>query len=166
MKRRQFIGTTSVTLLAAGTGGAFLLNQIACGGKSIDAESAIIDSTIIALKPLLPNQAALLDKIASVNRDFAAAYKKGDFVSARSFFDSLDVNISTLLNDIGAASPRVKFLVSVVSIALHAIAALLNEQATPAISAAAVKVAPVTSERVKTLGSDAAADKLLKSLKQ
>lgn len=133
-----------------------------CGGKSVTAEIGIIQSTILALKPLLPAQAALLDKISKLAGDFGAAYARGDFTSAKTFFASLADNITTLVGDVGAGSPRIQFLVAVVGIAVRAIAALLNEQATPAIQSMA---SPAEADRVRAMGSAEAASKALQVAK-
>jgi hypothetical protein len=159
MNRRNFIGTGAL----AGAG-ALVLSQVACG-PNIDTEIGIVLSTIPLLKPLLPNQVVLLDKIASVTTDLRKAYKAGDFNSAKNFFGSLDTNIQTLINDVGGASPRVQFLVALVGVAVHAIAALLNEQPAP-VTATATAMAPDAVDRLKVLGSAEAAAKALASVKQ
>lgn len=163
MDRRQMISTSALAVGGFALGSAF--TAPACFGKSIEAESAIVDSAILSLKGLLPAQAALLDKIGKLNRDFAAAYKRGDFVDAKAFFASLDQNIQTLIDDLDVnVSARIKLLVGIVGVAVRAIAALLNEQSTPAIVAAAN--APAMQSRIQKLADPVAADKLLKSLKQ
>jgi len=159
MNRRTFISTG-----ASAAAGAAVLGQIGCG-KSIANEIAIIISTVGELKPLLPNQAAILDTIAKAATDFNAAYSKGDFDSARNFFDSLADNISTLMADIGVDNPHISFLVALISIAVHAVAALLNSQATPKLAARARGAAPRTADRVTSMSSPATAGKVLNSLK-
>ncbi len=156
MNRRTFVGTTALA------GAGLALGASKCGGKSVTAEIGIIQSTILALKPLLPGQAVLLDKVSKLAGDFGAAYARGDFASAKTFFASLADNITTLIGDIGAASPRVQFLVAVVGIAVRAIAALLNEQSTPAIESMA---SPAEADRVHAMGSADAAAKALKVAK-
>lgn len=131
-------------------------------GKSVTAEIGIIQSTILALKPLLPAQATLLDKISKLAGDFGAAYARGDFTSAKTFFASLADNITTLVGDVGVGSPRIQFLVAVVGIAVRAIAALLNEQATPAIQSMA---SPAEADRVRAMGSADAASRALRAAK-
>ncbi len=165
MDRRTFNQNLCVGTTALITGGA--LAQIGCGGKSIANEISIIISTATELKPLLPNQSALLDKISLVANDFNKAYSAGDFNSARQFFDSLATNISTLANDIGADNPRISFLVALVSVAVHAVAALLSEQAAtaPAIAKAARSTAPASTDRVEKMASKASAQSVLSAVK-
>lgn len=159
MNRRRFIQTGA----AAGVG-TVVVSQIACG-KSIANEIAIIISTAGELKPLLPAQAALLDTIAKVAHDFNVAYSRGDFDSARQLFDSLAGDISTLMADIGQTDPHITLLVAIVSVAIHAVAALLNAQATPVLAGKARTAAPATVSRVQQMSSKDTAGKILDSVK-
>lgn len=162
------VNTRRDFLRLAGVGGAGLLvaSQIGCGA-SIATEIGIIQSTILALKPLLPNQAALLDKVSRLAGDFNTAYRAGNFSSAKDFFNSLADNIDTLIADVGVASPRVQFLVALVGVAIHAVAALLAEQgaASPKAGKMAGSMAPATVDRVQRMASPEVAAKLLQSVK-
>lgn len=128
---------------------------------NIGTEIGIIQTTAIALKALLPNQAVLLDKIVKLSGDFNAAYNRGDFTSAKTFVNSLADNIATLISDVGAGSPRIQFLVAVIGIAAKALAALFNANATPAVMANMDSAA----DRLKVMGSAEAAAKALQAAK-
>lgn len=158
MNRRSMLKLSGV----AGVG-ALTLGAGKCGGQSIETEVAIIQSTALALKSLLPAQSTLLDKVGKLASDFNVAYKRGDFVSAKATFESLDTDIQTLIADVGGASPRVVFLVALVGVALHAVASLLASQSTSKLAAMA---GPMTVNRVQQLGSAAAAAKMLEAAKQ
>ncbi len=160
MNRRSFIQTTAT----AGVG-ALALTQISCG-KSIGNEIAIIISTAGELKPLLPNQSALLDKISLVASDFNKSYSAGDFNSATNFFNSLADNVSTLSHDIGADNPHIAFLVAIISIGVHAVAALLSSQSTPTTLTKAASIAGAQSvNRAQQMASQASAKAVLNAVK-
>jgi hypothetical protein len=155
--RRKFIQVAAVGGVAS-----LAITQLSCG-PSLDTEIGIILTTIPLLKPFLPNQAVLLDKIAKITSDLQKAYRAGDFTNAKTFFNDLDVNIQTLIADVGGASPRIIFLVAIVGVALRAVAALINQSTPPAIMSA--MASPGEVERVRVLGSAESAAKLLGSLK-
>lgn len=161
MNRRSFIQTGAI-------GGGFTLALMLenCGGKSIANEISIILSTITELKPLLPNQSALLDKISLVANDFNKAYSSGDFNSATSFFNSLADNVSTLVGDIGTDNSHMTFLVAIIGIAVHAVAALLASQGTPSTVSKARSVAgPQSVTRAQQMASQASAKAVLNAVK-
>lgn len=163
MNRRTFIGTGAL----AGAG-ALIAAETGCAPKSVEVEIGILQSSIIALKPLLPAQATLLDKIGKLAGDFNTSYKAGNFTSAKDFFNSLADNIDVLISDVGGATPRVQFLVALAGVAIRAVAALLNEQGTtqPAAGAMATSLSPDTVNRVQQLGGADAAARMLQSVKQ
>ncbi len=160
MNRRKFITTSAVAGI-----GTLAISQIGCG-KSIANEVSVIASTVGELKPLLPNQAQLLDTIAKVAGDFNTAYSAGDFNSAASFFDSLATNVSTLANDIGVDNPHLTFLVAIISVCVHAVAALLQSQSTTTSVAKARSVAgPQSVSRAQQMASKASASAVLNAVK-
>lgn len=160
MNRRDMISRSALAVGGVAIGAAF--GEPACSKLSITAEIGIIQSTILALKPLLPAQAGLLDRVSKLAGNFGAAYAKGDFASAKAFFMSLADNITTLVADVGVGSPRIQFLVAVVGIAVRAIAALLNEQSTPAIESMATSA---EASKVRSMGGADAARRALQVAK-
>lgn len=154
MNRRTFISTSAVAGVAlAGTG-------LKCGGRSISGTIQIIVGGITELKPLFPAHAAALDKIVNLATSFNEAWTAGKFEDAKTFFLNLDTLVGQVIADLGLnASTRVKLLLASIGIAVRVIAALIQEDATPA---AAAVVPKGTVDRVRQLADDGAATTLLK----
>ena len=99
-----------------------------------------------------------------VANDFNSAWVKGQFDSARQFFESLDETVTLVINDLGiGASTRVKLLLASLGIAVRTIAALISEQGQTQPKAASMAGAK-TVNRVKQLANASDADWILKAV--
>lgn len=165
--KRSFMRLAGTGAVAMAVGGVIApisrpdAPEPACDRKSVTAEVAIIQTTVLAVKPLWPSKAALLDKISALAGDFGKFYARGDLSSAHAFVLSLAENISTLIADAGKESPRVQFLVATIGGIIRALAALFLES--PA--AIASMASPAEADKVRAMGSPAAARKVLDSVR-
>lgn len=169
MNRRNFIGTS-----AAAGAGALVLSQAGCNPKNLSPYVQTIIGALEEVAPLLPGVSGKITAAIKVARDFDAAYKRGDFASATQIFESLAVNVSQIITDVGVnLSPEIKAGLAVVGIALRAIAVLLKSQSEQPVVAKAISRAktssapppPSAENRILTLADPAALDKAFQAAK-
>jgi hypothetical protein len=147
MNRRVF--TTRVALTVAGIG--LTTTAFKCGSDKVSIYVTTIVSFLKEISALVPAQAAFISRAIAVAGDFDAAYRRGDFANASTFFNTLVGNVQALATNLGAGlSPRIQTVLSVVSITIRTVAVLLvNEGAT--------KVGAVVAARASNPAMDAAA---------
>lgn len=164
LNRRQFTKRAALTLAVAGFGGA----AFKCGSEHVSIYVRTIVTFLNQIAGILPERAAAIAKIVKVATDFDAAYRRGDFASADSFFNTLEQNLTALTNDIGVnVSNSVKTWIAIVGAALTSIAVLMKEQvdAQPAASKSAVARVAKSAGAVERLASQAAVDALYQAAK-
>jgi len=155
MDRRQFAKRGVLTIVGLGlTSTAFK-----CGSKSVTFYVSTISSFLNELGTLIPAQAGFIGKIVKVAADFDAAYQRGDFANASTFFNTMVENITTLTNDLGVTlSDRGKMLLSVVSVTVRTIAVLLRDEGAtqPAAISSARATSPAASKAIGAIRTLAA----------
>jgi hypothetical protein len=150
MNRRTFakrgaLGLTALTL----TTSAFK-----CGSEKVTIYVQTISAFLREIATLLPAQAAFITKIIAVAADFDAAYRRGDFTNATTFFNTLVSNLTTLTTTIGLnLSPQVKVALAIVSSTVRLIAVLLQQQGTaqPEAVARARASSPAANAAISTI---------------
>ena len=157
MNRRQFTKRAALTVIAAGLSGS----AFKCSSEKISIYVQTISTFLNQISSVLPAQSALITKVLKIASDFDAAYRRGDFLSADGFFNSLVENLNALTQDIGVGtSNTVKTWLAIIGAAVTSIAVLLKEQvdAQPAVKG---RASIATSARaVERLASQAAVDRL------
>lgn len=162
MNRRTLIKTGGLATVGVLTGSAFK-----CGADKVSIYVRTITTFLNQISSLLPAQAALITRIVKIASDFDAAYRRGDFASADTFFNSLEQNLTTLTNGIGVnVSNSVKTWISIIGITVTSIAVLFKEQieAQPDI-AAAVRRGARSAGAVERLAAQARVDALYQASK-
>lgn len=162
MNRRQFTKRAALTLTVAGLGGP----AFKCGSEQVSIYIRTITTFLSQIAGLLPAHATAIAKIVKLASDFDAAYRRGDFDTADSFFNSLEQNLTALTNDIGVnASNTVKTWIAIIGAAMTSLAVLFKQQveAQPAIAARAR--ASRSAGAVERLASQAAVDRLYQAAK-
>jgi hypothetical protein len=125
MNRRTFVKRGALGLAAV----TLTTSAYKCGSEQVSIYVRTITTFLNQISGLLPERAAFIAKIVKLASDFDAAYRRGDFVSADSFFNALDQNISTLTNDIGVnVSNNVKTWISIIGATVTSIAVLFKDQ--------------------------------------
>jgi len=150
MDRRQFTKRTALTLAVAGLGGS----AFKCGAEKVTIYVQTISAFLNELGGLLPAQAQFIAKIIAVASEFDAAYRRGDFANATTFFNTLVGNISTLTAGVGVnLSPRIKVALTIVSSAVRLIAVLLQQQGAtqPSAVARARAASPDADRAISTI---------------
>lgn len=136
MNRRQFTKRAALTLTVA----AVSSSAFKCSSEQVSIYVHTITAFLNQIAGLLPAHAAAITKIVKLASDFDAAYRRGDFNSADSFFNSLEQNLTALTSDIGInTSNSVKTWLAIVGAAMTSLAVLFKKQveSQPAIEAAA-----------------------------
>lgn len=150
MNRRSMIKRSALTV----AGLTLTTTAFKCGSEKVTIYISTIISFLREISGLLPQQSGLIAKAIDVAEDFDAAYRRGDFASASTFFNSLTGNITTLTQNLGVGlSPRIQTLLSVVSITVRTVAVLLvNQGATKVIAVAAARASsPTIDSAVRTI---------------
>lgn len=163
MNRRTFAKRTAIALPAL----VLTTTALKCGSEQISIYVRTISTFLNQISGLLPQHAALITKIVKIAADFDAAYRRGDFASADTFFNSLEQNLTTLTNSIGInTSNTVKTWIAIIGATVTSIAVLFKSQidAAPAALAAEMKGAK-SAGAVERLASQAAVDKLYQAAK-
>jgi hypothetical protein len=125
MNRRTFAKRGAVGLAAL----TLTTSAYKCGSEQVSIYVRTITTFLNQISGLLPERAAFIAKIVKLASDFDAAYRRGDFASADSFFNALDQNITTLTNDIGVnVSNNVKTWISIIGATVTSIAVLFKDQ--------------------------------------
>jgi len=164
MARREFVKRGALTVTALGLASA----AFKCGSEQVSIYVRTITTFLNQISTVLPQYAATITKIVKIAADFDAAYRRGDFVSADSFFNSLEQNLTTLTNDIGAnVSNNVKTWISIIGATVTSIAVLFKSEieAQPASVAARVRASARSASAVERLASQAAVDELYQAAK-
>lgn len=162
LSKRSFIkagALASVGVLTVGAG--------RCGADKVSIYVRTITTFLNQISGVLPNQAAFIARIVKIAADFDAAYKRGDFASADTFFNSLEQNLTTLTNSIGVnVSNSVKTWISIIGITVTSIAVLFKEQvdAQPDL-AVAVRRGARSAGAVERLAAQARVDALYQASK-
>ena len=167
MNRRQFTKRAALTMAVAGlTGSAFK-----CGSEKVSIYVQTISSFLNEIAGILPTYAARIAQIVKVASDFDAAYRRGDFANASTFFNGLAENVATFTGDLGlTASSQVKIALAIVNASVRAIAVLLQSQgATQPAAVANAKASSKASARsisiIEKLAAPAAIDSALQAVK-
>lgn len=125
MNRRQFTKRAALTLATASLAGS----AFKCGSESLSIYVRTIITFLNQISSLLPAQASAISRIVKIATDFDAAYRRGDFSSADSLFNTLEQNLTQLTNDIGVnVSNSVKTWIAIIGAALTSISVLFKEQ--------------------------------------
>lgn len=169
MNRRSVlksIGIGTAAVIATPT----LLLQTACAKKVSTWVRALI-SPLEEIKPLIPSQSVLIDRVIAVAKEFDKAYQEGKFKGAVTVFTNLTGLVSQLITAAGVtAPPIVKTALALASIAIRAIAVILQEQG-EANPAAVRSTMRGTSEEadalrnIRTLANPESIDQVLKAVK-
>ena len=163
MNRRTFAKRTAIALPSL----VLTTTALKCGSEQVSIYIRTITTFLNQISTLLPDHAAMITKIVKIAADFDAAYKRGDFASADTFFNSLEQNLTTLVNAIGVnTSNTVKTWIAIIGATVTSIAVLFKSQidAAPAALAAEIKGAK-SAGAVERLASQAAVDKLYQAAK-
>jgi hypothetical protein len=143
--KRSALGLTVLTL----TTSAFK-----CGSEKVTIYVQTISAFLREIATLLPAQAQLITRIIAVATDFDAAYRRGDFTNATTFFNTLVSNLTTLTTSLGLnLSAQVKVALAIVSSTVRLIAVLLQQQGTtqPEAVARARAASPAASAAISTI---------------
>lgn len=163
MDRRQFAKRTALAVPA------LLLTSAAfkCGSEQIGIYVRTISSFLNQISGLLPQHAATISRIVKIAADFDAAYRRGDFASADTFFNSLEQNLTTLTNAIGInTSNTVKTWLAIIGATVTSIAVLFKSQIDAAPPALAAQMRGARSAgAVERLASQTAVDRLYQAAK-
>jgi hypothetical protein len=143
--KRSALGLTALTL----TTSAFK-----CGSEKVTIYVQTISAFLREIATLLPAQAQFITKIIAVAANFDAAYRRGDFTNATTFFNTLVSNLTTLTISLGLnLSAQVKVALAIVSSTVRLIAVLLQQQGTaqPEAVARARAASPAASAAISTI---------------
>jgi hypothetical protein len=131
MNRRTLLKTGG--LAAVGT----LTVGVSSCAKNLSTWVNILIGAAQELSSLLPGQSALISKAVAIAKSFDEAYRAGKFIDAMSIFENLANVVDQVTATLGVTNPTVKLAISMMRIALRAIATLLKAQAqNPAVAAA------------------------------
>jgi len=134
MNRRSFAKRGALTLTTL----ALTATAFKCGSEKVSIYVTTIASFLREISGLVPSQSAFIAKAIDVAEEFDAAYRRGDFANASTFFSTLVGNVTTLIGNLGGGlSPRIQTLLSVVSITIRTVAVLLKNEGATAVSAVA-----------------------------
>ena len=164
MNRRTFAKRTALGLPAL----MLTTTALKCGSEQVSIYVRTVVTFLNQISTLLPAHAATITRIVKIASDFDAAYRRGDFASADSFFNSLEQNLTTLVNDIGVnVSNNVKTWIAIIGATVTSIAVLLKEQvdAQPAGISAKARVSAKSAGAVERLASQASVDNLYQAAK-
>ena len=162
MNRRQFVKRGAIGLAAL----TLTTSAYKCGSEQVSIYIRTITTFLNQISTLLPERAAMITKIVKIAADFDAAYRRGDFVSADAFFNSLEQNLTTLVADIGAnTSNTVKTWIAIIGATVTSIAVLLKEQVDAQPALAARVSGARSASAVERLASQAAVDELYQAAK-
>lgn len=143
MNRRTVLKTGGLAAL-----GGMTLSVTGCG-KNLSVYVATVIGSLEELSPLLPNLSPQIRKAVDIAKSFDSAYRAGKFTDASAIFTNLTSTVSEIVTIAGVTDPQVRIAIAVGGVALRAIAALLNSQATePAVATA---VAASKNVRAKTV---------------
>lgn len=159
LNRREFAKRSALVIAVASIGGT----AFKCGSEQVSIYVRTITTFLNQIAGLLPAHEAVIAKIVKVASDFDAAYRKGDFASADSFFNSLTQNLTSLEEDIGIdPNNTVKSWIAVIGATVTSIAVLLKEQVTtqPRQVTAQLRIKAKSAGAVERLASQAAVDAL------
>lgn len=163
MNRRTFAKRTAIGFPAL----VLTTTALKCpGSEQVGIYIRTVVTFLNQISTLLPDHAASITKITKIASDFDAAYKRGDFASADTFFNSLEQNLTALTNAIGVnTSNTVKTWIAIIGATVTSIAVLLKEQvdAQPALAARAASAR--SAGAVERLASQAAVDALYQAAK-
>lgn len=164
MNRRTFAKRTAIGLPAL----VLTTTALKCGSEQVSIYIRTIVTFLNQISTLLPDQASMITKIVKIASDFDAAYKRGDFNSADTFFNSLEKNLSTLTASIGVnTSNTVKTWIAIIGATVTSIAVLLKEQVETqsASLTASARATARSASAVERLASQAAVDRLYQAAK-
>lgn len=123
-----------------------------CGVKDIAFYVSTVVGALGELSPLLPGATKLIAEAVKVANDFLAKYKAEDFSNATALFQNLVSVITQIASDVGVNNPSVKIILAIANVAIHAIAALLAGQATPAVKARMAKANSAQLAQANVIG--------------
>lgn len=139
MNRRSMMKLSGAAIV-----GAAVVTQVGCEKKDVDFYIATVTGSMAQLKPLLPNQAALLDKAISIAKSVNQAYQDGKFDSALSLANNLTTTINEIITAAGVnLSDTVKMIISIANVALGTVAVLIENSASRSSRAASPGAAKV-----------------------
>lgn len=162
LSRRDLLRTGGVALIGVSVGTAFK-----CGSEQVSIYVRTIITFLNQISGSLPQYAATITKIVKIASDFDAAYRRGDFASADSLFNSLEQNLIMMVHDIGInVSNNVKTWISIIGATVTSIAVLFKDQADnlPPALRAQIRTAQSVGA-VERLASQKAVDKLYQTAK-
>lgn len=162
MNRRTFAKRAAIGLPAL----VFVTTAKKCGSEQVGIYIRTVSTFLNQISGLLPQYAARITQLVKIASDFDAAYKRGDFASADTFFNSLEQNLTTLVNDIGAnTSNTVKTWIAIIGATVTSIAVLLKDQVSAQPMMAESVRSAKSASAVERLASQAAVDKLYEAAK-
>ena len=148
MIRRGFIKRAVLGTIAL----VFTTSAFKCGAEKVSIYISTITSFLREISGLLPDRAAFITRIIDVAGDFDAAYRRGDFATASTFFNTMTENIITLTGDLGVnVSSQVKMWLAVISATVRTIAVLLKDQAVKNNVTANRAQSPTESQAMTTI---------------
>lgn len=160
MNRRTLLKTGGLAAVGTLTMGAGK-----CGAEKVSIYVRTISTFLNQISTLLPDQAAFITKTLKIAADFDAAYRRGDFATADTFFNSLEQDLTILTNSIGMnTSNNVKTWLSIIGITVTSLAVLFKEQidAQPAARRSVARKARSASA-VERLAAQAQVDAVYKA---
>lgn len=122
MDRRTMLKTGSLAGI-----GALTLGTAACEKKDVDFYIAVVTGSMTQLKPFLPNQTVLIDKVISIAKSVNEAYQAGKLDSALLLANNLTAAINEVITaaDVNL-SDTVKMILSIANVALGTVAVLIE----------------------------------------
>lgn len=162
MNRRTFAKRTAIALPSL----VLTTTALKCGSEQVSIYIRTITTFLNQISTLLPDRAVMITKIVKIAADFDAAYKRGDFASADTFFNSLEQNLTTLVNAIGVnTSNTVKTWIAIIGATVTSIAVLLKSQIDTQPGLESTLKDAKSAGAVERLASQVAVDKLYQAAK-
>lgn len=146
MNRRKMLKVTG-----AGAVGVMAFGASGCRKEDVSFYVSVFQGAMEELKPLLPNQLALITKVIGAIKTFKDAYDAGKFDSALTALENASTVLTEVIGQVGTLSDPVKVALSIGGVALRAIAALLRSQSTQPAVAAAINTRATTAAQQRTL---------------
>lgn len=162
MNRRQFTKQAALTLTVAGLAGS----AFKCGSEKVSLYISTINGLLREIAVLLPAQSQTIAKLLALATDFDTAYRRGDFDSADSLFNTLVSNLTTFTTDLGVnLSDQVKMWLAVIGATVRTIAVLLRDQVATQPAIAGRARAARSAGAVERLADSAAVDAAFQAAK-
>lgn len=164
MNRRLFIRNSAIASGGAALG--MVTMAPSCNPPKVSTYISIFTGALGEIKIILPGQVAIINKIITVAHDFDAANLAGKFADAKTLLLNLVGLFDQFTADLGVSVPLpVKTALLIASVAIRAIAVLINARVQAEPAAAERAAAPGEMNKLKQLADEKAIDAALKAIK-